>query len=122
SRCHAWSATPTYDLSREVLGVRPLAPGYERFALAPHLGDPPWARAVIPSSRGDITVAWQLERRTFTLDVDVPAGTQAQLALPAAADDLVIDGGPPAPPAPRALLAPGHHRISARFPATPSGG
>ena len=31
SRCHAWSATPVYDLSTEVLGVKPLAPGYGAF-------------------------------------------------------------------------------------------
>ena len=39
SRCHAWSATPTYDLTTWVLGVRPAAPGYStrgnRAALRP---------------------------------------------------------------------------------------
>ncbi|HYL59007.1 MAG TPA: hypothetical protein VEU51_09060, partial [Candidatus Acidoferrales bacterium] len=38
SRCHAWSATPTYDLTTWVLGVRPTAPGYARAQIAPRFG------------------------------------------------------------------------------------
>ena len=39
SRCHAWSATPTYDLTTWVLGVRPAAPGYSRAEIAPQFGN-----------------------------------------------------------------------------------
>jgi len=38
SRCHGWAASPTYDLTSYILGVRPAAPGYRRAVVDPHLG------------------------------------------------------------------------------------
>ena len=35
SECHAWSGSPTFDLSTEVLGVRPIEPGFSTFAVEP---------------------------------------------------------------------------------------
>ena len=49
SQCHAWSATPTYDLSTEVLGVAPLEPGFRQFVVAPKPAGLGWARGVFPS-------------------------------------------------------------------------
>lgn len=82
SQCHAWSATPTYDLSTEVLGVAPLEAGFRQFAVAPKLAGLGWARGVFPSIRGDIAVSWQRQRRSFRLTVDVPPETMARVVVP----------------------------------------
>ncbi len=82
SQCHAWSATPTFDLSTEVLGVRPLTPGFARFAVAPHPAGLAWARGAFPSPAGEITVAWEQGKTGFRLEVEVPPGCQARVSVP----------------------------------------
>ncbi|HET7345950.1 MAG TPA: hypothetical protein VFJ10_01375, partial [Acidobacteriaceae bacterium] len=37
SDCHAWSASPNYDLLTLVAGIRPAAPGFSRVMIEPHL-------------------------------------------------------------------------------------
>jgi len=82
SQCHAWSATPTYDLSTEVLGVAPLEPGLRRFVVAPKPVGLDWARGVFPAVSGDIAVSWERRPRSFRLIVDVPPETIARIVVP----------------------------------------
>jgi alpha-L-rhamnosidase len=82
SQCHAWSATPTYDLSTEVLGVRPLTPGFAVFAVEPHPAGLSWARGAFPSPAGEIAVAWEHGEGWFRLEVEVPPGCRAQVRMP----------------------------------------
>jgi hypothetical protein len=82
SQCHAWSATPTYDLSTEVLGVAPLEPGFQQFIVAPKPAGLDWARGIFPSVRGDIAVSWERRSRSFGLVVDVPPETTARIIVP----------------------------------------
>ncbi|HYK65949.1 MAG TPA: alpha-L-rhamnosidase C-terminal domain-containing protein [Patescibacteria group bacterium] len=56
SRCHAWSATPTYDLTTWVLGVRPAAPGYSRAEIAPRFGLLEHLEGRVPTPHGLIEV------------------------------------------------------------------
>lgn len=56
TRCHGWSATPSRDLVTRVVGITPAEPGYASVRVAPQLGDLEWARAVVPSPHGPITV------------------------------------------------------------------
>ncbi len=60
SLCHGFSATPTYQLSRRVLGVAPAAPGFAEIELAPDLADLDHAEGVVPTPRGDVEA--RLER------------------------------------------------------------
>jgi hypothetical protein len=82
SQCHAWSATPSFDLSTEVLGVRPLAPGFARLSVEPHAAGLEWARGVFPSPAGDIPVAWERLNGGFRLEVEVPSGCGARVTMP----------------------------------------
>ena len=82
SQCHAWSATPTFDLSTDVRGVRPLAPGFARFAVAPHPTGLAWARGAFPSPAGDVTVAWERGAGRFRLELEVPPGCRASVSIP----------------------------------------
>lgn len=83
STCHAWAATPTFDLSTHILGVAPDAPGFQRFRVAPHPAGLTWAEGVFPSPLGDIAVAWVQESDHFELSVTVPPGAEAEVVLPA---------------------------------------
>ena len=71
SLCHAWSSGPAALLPDAVLGLRPLADGWRRFVVEPHLGDLEWAEARVPAPDGDIVVAV----RDGVLTVEVPPGT-----------------------------------------------
>jgi alpha-L-rhamnosidase len=82
SLCHGFSTTPLYQLSTEVLGVAPLAPGFARFRVAPQLADLAHARGVFPTVRGDIHVAWVREGDRVAVDLTVPEGTAAELVAP----------------------------------------
>jgi hypothetical protein len=70
SRCHAWSASPTYDLVAYVVGVRPAAPGYASVVVDPHLGPLRWAAARVPTPRGWVSVRVQGD----DVSVEAPAG------------------------------------------------
>jgi alpha-L-rhamnosidase len=116
STCHAWSATPTFDLSAEVLGIAPIIPGFRRFRVAPHPAGLLWAEGVFPSPCGDITVAWRQAEDRFELTLTTPAGAVAEVELPASLTPtgwrrVEVDGR--APSAGILEVGPGTHRIIA---------
>jgi hypothetical protein len=82
SQCHAWSGTPTFDLSSDVLGVAPLQPGCRRLRVAPQPAGLRWARGVFPAPQGDLAVAWTCSGDQFDLEVSIPAGCEAELQPP----------------------------------------
>ncbi len=69
TRCHGWSSTPTRDLVVHTLGITPAEPGYAAVRVAPALGDLEWARAVVPTPHGPVTVE---AHRDGTVEVDSP--------------------------------------------------
>jgi alpha-L-rhamnosidase len=96
SRCHAWSATPTYDLSTWVLGVRPTALGYARAEIAPWFGPLRHLEGRVPTTHGLIEV--KLDREGGG-ELVIPAGVAAFVRF----DDAPFAGGE---------FGPGRHRIS----------
>ena len=67
-------------------GIRtnPLIPGSKQFIIDPASNTGlTWAKASYKSIRGDITTSWKQEKGTYTLNVDIPANTQAKVFLPA---------------------------------------
>ncbi len=87
SYCHAWSAAPTYFLSRHVLGAWWDAPGYSRARIAPKPCGLTWARGRVPTPKGEIEVAWEAKDKVFRLEVALPAGTEGVIELPGHAGD-----------------------------------
>jgi len=72
-------------LHRHVAGLRPDEdhPGYERFTVAPMPGGGlTSAEAVHHARRGRVRSAWSIEDGTFTLEVGVPPGAEADVLLP----------------------------------------
>ena len=82
SHCHAWSAAPTYFLSRYQLGVSPLEPGYAKVLIAPHPADLTWCKGRMPTPHGEIMVDWQSSDEQFVLKFELPQSTSAQVRLP----------------------------------------
>ena len=88
SWCHAWSSTPTYHLPAWVVGVRPLAPGFQRILVAPTLAGLAYAGATVPSPHGLIVVNVKREEPSgvLTLEAKIPKGEDgkvvATIALP----------------------------------------
>jgi alpha-L-rhamnosidase len=82
SLCHGWSSAPTYFLQAEILGAKPLSPGWTEILIDPHPADLPWARGKVPTPLGDIAVEWKRENG-FILRIDVPAKTRVRLPVTA---------------------------------------
>ena len=78
---HAWGSAPANILSRFVLGVRPLEPGYRKLVIAPQPGGLSWVRGKVPTPCGPVTVNVK-NSVSFKLDVNIPAGATARLAVP----------------------------------------
>ncbi len=77
SVAHAWSASPAIYLPREVLGVKPLSPGYATFTVEPHAGWLTSARGSVPTPHGRITVSWTKNADgTYAIACDAPRECQ----------------------------------------------
>ncbi len=83
SLCHAFSATPVYQLPAHVLGVTPTEPGFRRARVAPQLGDLESAHGVYPTPRGGLVVHWQrFARGDLEVRLDIPAGVEVEFNPP----------------------------------------
>ncbi|KAK1984924.1 alpha-L-rhamnosidase [Colletotrichum cereale] len=82
SLCHEWSAGPTAELSRYVLGVQPEKPGFAEWKVEPQTLGLAWARGRYPTVRGDVGVDWQFKDGLLRMEVESPAGTKGVVYLP----------------------------------------
>ena len=73
SLCHAWSALPVYYYGAWVLGVRPLEPGFRRFAISPYPDRFLNAEGDIPTPAGPIHIAWRRTDRGLAVEATGPA-------------------------------------------------
>ncbi len=75
SLCHGWSGGPAAWLSREVLGIRLIEPGFKRIKIEPHLGDLAFARGTFPTPLGLIHVDHTRKPDgSIIVQYEVPAG------------------------------------------------
>jgi len=83
SLAQASGCIPSFVLLTEVLGVRPIEPGYTHFSVRPQLGDLAWAEGVVPAPVGQIVVRCERGDEGLCLRVGVPHGAVADVHLPA---------------------------------------
>jgi len=76
---HAWGSAPMIQMSANILGVKPLAPGFEKFEVHPQPCGLEWAKGVVPTPHGDIAVVWTRTKGAFHLDVTIPTGCEADI-------------------------------------------
>jgi alpha-L-rhamnosidase len=79
SDCHAWSASPNYDLLTLVAGIRPEMPRFRRVRIVPHLRGLHHLDASMPHVDGAIHTAYQLEGATWKATVTLPPGLNGEL-------------------------------------------
>ncbi|MCD2423671.1 alpha-L-rhamnosidase N-terminal domain-containing protein [Niabella pedocola] len=72
SDCHAWSASPNYDLLATVCGITPAAPGFRKVHIAPHLGTLKWVKAAMPHTNGEIRVFFEQRNGRLTGSITLP--------------------------------------------------
>ncbi len=70
SLCHGFSASPTWQMSRRILGVHPLEPGYAAIGVAPDLADLEWAEGTFATPHGDIRLRLDRSADGFVAKID----------------------------------------------------
>jgi alpha-L-rhamnosidase len=77
---------------QSLAGIDTLGPGFQHILIDPQVPSPGsnpeqtpihWVKASYESIRGPIRVHWKRTQETFTLDLSIPANTQATVVLPA---------------------------------------
>lgn len=79
SDCHAWSASPNYDLLTLVAGIHPASPGFASVRIEPHLAGLHHLDAAMPSPRGMIEVHYRLSGAAWTAQINLPPGLSGTL-------------------------------------------
>jgi len=95
SKAHIYGMYPGYLLSSYVLGVRRDAPVWKhQIIIEPHLADLTQAEGVVVTEFGLVKVSWKREREGLRFQINVPANTEAKLALPdkSLPGELNLDG------------------------------
>jgi hypothetical protein len=83
SRCHAWSASPLFHLSEQLLGVQRMSPGWKQVRIAPVPCGLEFARGVVPTPFGLIKVEWEsVGDDQLAVRVDLPEGIEGEFIAP----------------------------------------
>lgn len=78
SDCHAWGASPNFELLRTVAGIDSMAPGFAHVRVAPNLGKLTSVHARMPHPKGAIDVVLVKAGAKLTVDVELPAGVTGE--------------------------------------------
>jgi alpha-L-rhamnosidase len=79
SDCHAWSASPNYELLSLVCGVKPASPGFATVTIEPWLGPLKKVDGVVPHPKGEVHVIFEQDGNKLTGEVNLPAGVTGNL-------------------------------------------
>jgi alpha-L-rhamnosidase len=79
SDCHAWGASPNFELFRTVLGVDSAAPGFRKVIIRPFLGRLARASGRVPHPRGEIAVSLSVNAGRLEADVGLPEGVEGEI-------------------------------------------
>jgi alpha-L-rhamnosidase len=79
---HAWGAAAGNIISRKLMGVEPLTPGWTSFSVKPQIGSLSYASIDVPSIKGTIKAAYVRAEKSFEMNIVIPANTTAQVYLP----------------------------------------
>ncbi len=75
SDCHAWSASPCYDLLATVGGIMPASPGFSTVLIKPHLGTLTYCESSMPHPNGTIKVFYKRnEKGNWQTAIELPQG------------------------------------------------
>jgi hypothetical protein len=78
SDCHAWGASPNFELLRTVAGIDSMAPGFARVRVAPNLGKLTQVHARMPHPKGEIDVVLVKRGGKVMADIELPVGVTGE--------------------------------------------
>jgi len=86
SMAHPWATGIVPVLTNYVLGVMPTGPGFSAWSIKPMPGDVQWAKGVVPTPNGPITVNWNSNQALglFWLSATAPSGSNGTISVPVA--------------------------------------
>ncbi|NLX24809.1 MAG: alpha-L-rhamnosidase [Lentisphaerae bacterium] len=97
---HAWGAAPANIISRYLLGVRPLEPGFGKALIQPQTASLRKIQGRVPTIRGPIEVKIENQGQRYFMDVELPANMTAKVGLPGFPNRnavVLFDGEPVTP-------------------------
>lgn len=72
SDCHAWSASPNYQLLSIVAGINPSSPGFKEVSISPYLGKQTEVSGKIPHPNGDLKTSYRVEGQKLLASLELP--------------------------------------------------
>jgi hypothetical protein len=95
SLAHGWSAGPTAWLTEQLLGIQPLAAGFDKLLLRPDLPGLTYIRGTEATPHGIIRVDARRDSG-LTVTFDLPSGIEAMVSLPVSSvnANVTVDGVP----------------------------
>ena len=78
---HGWNP-PVLNLSQTIAGVSPVAPGWTTFQILPQEAFLTDIRVVVPTVKGDVTVAMKKDATSYAIDISSPPATTAIVGIP----------------------------------------
>jgi hypothetical protein len=91
SDCHAWSASPNYDLLSLVCGIRPMSPGFEKVIIKPAPGSMKWLEGKVPHPQGWVTLRMEKQGNGYQARLSLPAGISGILLWKG--KEITLSGG-----------------------------
>lgn len=79
---HAWGAVPANTIPRKLMGVEPLMPGFDKVRIKPQLASLSWAKAVIPTIKGEIRMDIENKKGEYQMKLTIPANMEGLVYLP----------------------------------------
>ncbi|MDF7799047.1 alpha-L-rhamnosidase C-terminal domain-containing protein [Pontiellaceae bacterium B1224] len=79
---HAWGAAPANIIPRQLMGVTPLEPGFEKIQIKPQIGDLEFASLTMPTVRGPVSVSVEQHEASNRYVIEIPANTTAAVHIP----------------------------------------
>jgi alpha-L-rhamnosidase len=80
---HAWGSAPANLISRKLMGIEPLEPGFEKIQIKPQPASLEKMAIVLPTIRGSISASLTNKPdEAFELSINIPANTTAYVIIP----------------------------------------
>jgi alpha-L-rhamnosidase len=79
---HAWGAAAGNIISRKLMGIEPLTPGWTNFSIKPQIGSLANASIDVPTIKGTIKAAYVQKDKSFEMNILIPGNTTARVQLP----------------------------------------
>ncbi len=78
SDCHAWGASPNFELLRTVAGIESMAPGFKRIRIAPNPASFKEVSARMPHPNGTIEVKLEQQKNGLDAELILPPDTDGE--------------------------------------------